>query len=706
MQRWGRRRVLTTTAAAGLLAGGGGLFQALRGQVGSDVRQGPVQGLGATATAKPAAVAEPAARLMHICAHPDDDLYFMNPDLQLFLNGGATVTSIYLAAGEADGRNADIRDKNRKQVRVDFSAYSEARENGLRAAYALLATGDRHSPWHREAVRVSDRVVVERDTLTANPRINLYFLNSRIVPAVRAGLLHKAQEPRRLRQVWIREDATVPSLTASDSPVQEKQEWNRQDILDTLGTLLRHHRPTVVHTMDPDPEHLTWSAKNGIASSDHQDHTATAQFALAALRAYQEDGGSPPVIEHFRAYANKLWPGNLSKAAYAEKLRVLGVYGGAVPDCVHGMCGDQQVADGAVTRRYGRSTWLRHQPSAWMHQEKDGRLTAYTVIGGRVAVHSQRERGGARWSGPVYLPGWDMTPGLATAQDSRGNTHLVGLRRTALLRGTVLVEVVYAVRTPDGKCGPWQTLGNPQSLTRDWERMREVGVPAAAIDGSGVLHVFVRNFGRGVSRITVPVAGGGSASDWKDMGGANVQDALTALTTRSGRIELFAPSRSGILRWHQPRPGAELVLDTSLRAAAPASPVTAVETAPERITLFYRQPGTAHIMSLSPAADGSWPATPTDLGGHDGTGPVAALRSGTDVILFHRNGRGTVSWRGSVRSGSDWTDSGHLVLHAPAAALDANGRAVLAVIGADGRLSLTQQTGPTAGRGFDTWRTL
>lgn len=80
--------------------------------------------------------------LMQILAHPDDDLYFMNPDTQQALDAGTPVVCVYLTAGEAVGIN---RIPGAPRPAADKAAYSSARHQGLRRSYAIqLRAADVH----------------------------------------------------------------------------------------------------------------------------------------------------------------------------------------------------------------------------------------------------------------------------------------------------------------------------------------------------------------------------------------------------------------------------------------------------------------------------------------------------------------------------------------------------------------------------------
>lgn len=126
-----------------------------------------------------------------------------------------------------------------------------------------------------------------------------------------------------------------------------------------------------------------------------------------------------------------------------------------------------------------------------------------------------------------------------------GPAELVGLRRQSVLGSGVTVDVVHAVQDLDGNgFSGWRTLENPDRSHGDGRRRREVGVPSAAVDGMGRLHVFVRNFAQGVSLRRRDTTG--AWTPWEDLGGSFVQDAGTALTTRHGtaRWSCTSPART------------------------------------------------------------------------------------------------------------------------------------------------------------------
>ncbi|GDY55673.1 hypothetical protein SVIO_062960 [Streptomyces violaceusniger] len=113
--RWTSRGARTTrrqtlAALAALTAGGAVGIAGVTGIAGCGA------GRSRGTAAEPARASEPGAAepftstvgdkralLLQIMAHPDDDLYFMNPDAEHVLRSGTPVVCVYVTAGEARG---------------------------------------------------------------------------------------------------------------------------------------------------------------------------------------------------------------------------------------------------------------------------------------------------------------------------------------------------------------------------------------------------------------------------------------------------------------------------------------------------------------------------------------------------------------------------------------------------------------------------
>ncbi|MFD7711458.1 hypothetical protein [Streptomyces sp. NPDC059786] len=655
--------------------------------------------------------ATPADRsVLHVVAHQDDDLYFMNPDLVRSLQDGDRVTTVVLTAGEGDGVNADTDDPARGAVPPDFAGYSTARGCGLRAAYARMATGDRNSPWRREPVDLVPGFAAERFTLQETDGVCLYFLQ------LHQGAPTERGTRTRLHELWDGTSRTQATLPVRGCTVGETQHITREQVVAALTALLAHTRPTTVRTMDPDPEHD--GGKEEFVCSDHADHTSTAEFVLAALLRHREAGHNP-VVEHYRAYANRFWGYNLDPAAVTEKGEYLATYAGldAPPSCPHGTCercGDRQLGPDPYRSTHMRSAAYRYSPTAgWLRLGPGGRLNAFGTLAGRLAFWTETGPASGEWKGPYVLgDGW-LSPTVAVTGVPGGPGELVGLRRQPVVGGGVTVDVVHTVQDADGGgFSGWRTLENPDWAHADGRRQREAGVPSAAVDAEGRLYVFVRDFAQGVSLRRRDTDG--SWTPWQHLGGSFVQDAGTALTTGHGTVELYVPGKNTVWRWYQQESGGPFVLDDTLRTGRPATGgITAVDSGEGRTCLYFRQAGTGQVMAYRQHPDGRWPGSGAGLGGHGGTGAVAALwapeRGAREAYLAHRGSRGrlvaSLPDRDKNVSGTHWRESGGMFAQAPALAYDAAGAVVTAVVGTDGRLHVRRQLSPSVGAPPGPWRT-
>ncbi|MFI9804350.1 hypothetical protein ACIHEJ_08255 [Streptomyces sp. NPDC052301] len=647
--------------------------------------------------------------ILHIVAHQDDDLYFMNPDLARSLQDGDRITTVILTAGEGDGVNVDTGEPQRRAAPPDFARYSTERGCGLRSAYARMATGNRDHPWQREPVDLVPGFAAERFTLAGRDSVCLYFLQLHMGAPTERGTR------TRLHDLWEGALRTQATLPVHGCTVGEVQHITREQVIAALTALLGHVRPTAVRTLDPDPEHD--GGQSEFVCSDHVDHTTTAQFALAALTRHRKAGHNP-VVEHYRAYANRFWGHNLDSTAITEKAEYLATYSGldAPAVCPHGTCqtcGDRQLGPNPFRSTHMNSVAYRYSPTTdWLRLGPGGRLNAFGVLAGRLAFWTETAPAGGEWKGPFVLgDGW-IAPTLAVTGLPGGPAELVGLRRQNIVGSGVTVDVVHTVQDLGGNgFSGWQSLENPDWAHGDGRRQREAGVPSAAVDAAGRLYVFVRNFDQGISLRRRDTDG--SWGPWENLGGRYVQDAGTALTTAHGTVELYVPGKNSVWRWHQAEPGGPFLLDETLQTGRPATGgITAVDSGDGRTCLYFREAGTQQVMAYRQHADGRWPGSGAGLGGHGGTGAVAALwapeRGAREAFLAHRGSRGrlvvSLPDRDKNVSGTHWHESGGMFAHAPAMAYDAAGAVAVAVIGTDGQLHVRRQLAPAVGSPLGPWR--
>ncbi|WP_190092754.1 PIG-L family deacetylase [Streptomyces melanogenes] len=620
-------------------------------------------------------------RVMQIVAHPDDDLYFMNPELQQSIDANDQLVSVYVTSGEAQGFN---KIPGHKPPKPNVANYAGARRQGLRQAYAFMATGDTKAPWTRQVTTLPGGTAIEVDALSQHPGIRLVFLGvSQHSPS------HGRTPGLDLRRLWEAPRAVTRTLVGTGSPVRASHEVTRAGLIDALVHLMDSYRPTLVRTMDPDPDMQVRDAKHRAhhdqrGYSDHPDHTAAALFTYAALDRYR----APHAVTAFRGYYNERWPQGLPAQIIRGKANVLNAYGGSPKGCDNefGGCGDYDVGR---DRSYGtgwlQRTSLRYPTAAPRLQPgADGRMTAFAVLGGQAAMWQETEPGGERWTAPKLLAGQGLLPGLTSSRTRDGRWQLFAERVVSLGAGAKdnRREIVTTEQTrPGGPFRAWVSLGVPD---RDPEHGRRVGGPVVTRGADGTTWLFVRNWAKGVS--VRSQRADGAWSNWADLGGAEVQEGLSAVTDAKGLVHVFGAGHHTVRHWVQRNPGGPFVLaPTGL--PAPADPPTALARPDGSLLLAFRAAGTARlVLRTLPAGGGVWRAERVDLDSR-GYGALALHSIPGGVLLAARNNDGGTSLAtlGTGRA-PQWSTVPGAVVGAASLATDSANRPVLAQLAPDATL--------------------
>ncbi|MGW2059904.1 PIG-L family deacetylase [Streptomyces sp. NPDC001937] len=665
-----RRRSVVRAAAAAALMGVGAC------SVPTPRRRGPMAD---PAPGLPVAGPRPTL-MMQILAHPDDDLYFMNPDTQQALAAGTPLVCVYLTAGESFGLN---KIPGRARPAPDRAAYSSARHQGLRQTYAAQLGLPMFTRWHKSVLGLAGGHRAEINTLLGGGRrVELIFLNTAMqIGHGRLGL----------PSLWHDRALNLRTVVAADSPLERVGAYTYDGLIDVLVGLLDRYRPTVVHTLDPDPDiqHSTEAVRRQDIEqpgySDHADHTATASFAWAALirwvaRATQDGGGVPRfVTTAFRGYYNRHWPKNLPGGVLKEKAAHLIPYGGDADwRCGNRAgCGDYNVGgDRPLTNRKGwvRSTRYRYPgPRPTVTTEPDGRLAVYGVLGLRVVRWRESAPGSGAWDGPDDLGGGPFAPVLGRAVTADGRLFLFGLRFAALgghgaqnEREVVLLEQ----SSRGGAFRAWRGLGNPEPAP---DRGRRIGVPVAVTAPDGRVHLFVRNADKGVS--TRVRGTSGRWGEWLDLGGGEVQDGLSAVVDGHGLIHVYGAGHHAVHHWAQETPGARLTARREIDGApVPGDGPAARITTDGSVELLYRAAARARLTAVT----GGTAVGRTDF---DGYGPVSVADSPLGPVLLGRTEEGRLQLRTGERLSVRM--QGPVALDGPALYVTGLGRPTVVGLGPD-----------------------
>ncbi|HET9111699.1 MAG TPA: FG-GAP-like repeat-containing protein [Ktedonobacterales bacterium] len=190
----------------------------------------------------------PNGSILNIVAHEDDDILFLNPDVDQAIQQGECVRTLFLTAGDNNSG----------------SAYAAQREAGAESAYAYMAgVADQ---WSAAPLAINGHTLAMY-TLNGAPRISLVFFR-----------LHEWADTGQttLTALW-NGTATGPitTLTGSDS-------YTRSDLITTLSGILTQTAPDTVNTQDPTAVYEPGVPSSLSSVTDHPDHIAGALFSQQA----------------------------------------------------------------------------------------------------------------------------------------------------------------------------------------------------------------------------------------------------------------------------------------------------------------------------------------------------------------------------------------------------------------------------------------
>jgi len=191
---------------------------------------------------------------LNIVAHEDDDLLFLSPDLLHAIQGGRTVRTIIVTAGDG-GNNA---------------SYWQSREVGSMAAYAQMC-GVANS-WTQSDAGIAGHPI-PLFTLSGQPNITLAYM---LLPD---GNLDGSGFPSNnfesIQKLWTGNISTIHAVDGSSS-------YSKTDLTSTLTSLMSSFKPDQINTQD-------YTGNYG--GGDHSDHYTTAYFVQAAQRQYTTTHG-------------------------------------------------------------------------------------------------------------------------------------------------------------------------------------------------------------------------------------------------------------------------------------------------------------------------------------------------------------------------------------------------------------------------------
>lgn len=615
-------------------------------------------GLGSEALAAGARSVPTGGSYLQIVAHTDDDLLFLNPDIQPSIQSGRPVRTIVLGADEYNGVEGEM---TREQLAASV-------QEGSRSAWAVLA--GKPNNWTRATMVVAGKTV-EIDTLTGAPQIQMIYLS---LPDA-GDTLHTDA----LTELWNSTSYSTTTIrpTGSAVPVQT---YNQAALNAVLLALLQQFQPTTIRVQDPYPD----DARNP-DQQDHWDHIAAAKFAQKAVKAYEGPAGRPyALLTRYRCYNTQNAPANVPTALLNPKTAGYQAY--AAHDPLTGGAFDTNLA-----RNYHR--WPVVSP--WAAIDSTGTLHAFVVAGDSLVLWKQ-QNGGA-WTGPTSLKTGSFAPGVAVALRGDGKLQIAVLD---LDTGSILTTKQTAAGA--GFATTWTNVGNPNGNSPAY------GTPALGVNSDGGIEMYAINK---TGLLCNAFEQGTGFSSWYTVtgGGNKAMTPPVAITAPSGKLHVFADGNGKTLHWYQ-NPGAGTVFQAlTSTAESTFAPGAAIE-ASNKVRILSREQNDGAVGTLAEkTANGAWATALTHIGGQGGVGPVAAVTSGgatPRILAFSRNdGYGiSVSRQSSTGNFGAWTDLGGYCEVGPAAVRDAMGLVRVLVVGGDAKLYELVQTTAGPDGAFGAWQ--
>lgn len=560
--------------------------------------------MSAAQAAEPDLAAAPATPTLAECqgmkdlafvGHMDDDLLFMNPDIESVIRDGGCVRVVYLTASE----------------RNEGQDYMLSRERGVQAAYAYMA--GQNNDWIAGSVQVGAYQLAAY-TLRDRPGIQLWHM--------------------RLRDPWLgkgwgsltplSQTESIPGMPV-DTLEAQPQRYTRADLVDTLATIVRGYTPTSIRhlddTIDVPYTQLCWRCPG----HGHPDHIASARLVREAMQ--QAPGNYKQTAYH--DYPIQEYVSNLTPDEIHDKTEAFRRYAWVDYRYCKGPDNCREPA-GPAAAWVGRAYYVsRHDTTAMLASAAPNPSDAPWLL-----TTGERNDAISLWRSPSQA--WEMLGGRSSdapivATSAQGATHLMA-RDTV---GRIWVKQAAA----DGRWTPWQAIPGAR-LSRS----------PAIVSGDAIV------VGLGTDERYYWSAADSASSSWRDWAALPVLPGAlgnsAAALSPQGRLVVAAVDAQGKL--YIARQLASHSTNWSpwqAVAAPPAAPGLAIlYGADGRLSLYLRHADTQQlwqVTQLKPTSIGdetlTWQAA-LDLGLRTDAAPAAALDQHGHAVLVARAADDAALW--------------------------------------------------------------
>jgi LmbE family N-acetylglucosaminyl deacetylase len=521
---------------------------------------------------------------LNIVAHEDDDILFMNPDIQHSIAQKRCVETVFLTSGEWNGTSS----MNRRQ-------YAASRMKGTQAGYAVMAKVA--NSW-TYTTSVFDGHRIEVATLKGAPKINLIYID------IRDGKDNVS--PYSLIDLYTGKKSSIKTIVPTSVPAGVvATTYTKAGLTRTLQVIMSSYKASTIRTQDylPSPE----------LYPDHVDHVNGAKFATDAARDYAATLTTGVDIVAYRDYNIIDSPVNLSTDQENEKNEVINAY--KAHDSIFAHPGSQ---DDLASRMYYRFPVA----STWVSKNKNGQLQAFAVLGGELMSWKQTTSGS--WGGMTKLGNSSLQPGLSIITNPDGTLQVFAVKQTVSSTGFVTQNIQYTKQTvANGAFSAWTTIGgpgagpsgsyaggNPPGVTSSGDY--DISSPVAVLSANGSIQVYVKDSSGDLAAYNSASPSGG----WTTVSGSNGKliESPAAILGTNGLIQVFSASTGTVQHWTQQVANGPLVYDASFVTAKAVGTPSVGLNQDGRIEIFYREASSGRVYTVFQTTSGTWSAESSLVG--------------------------------------------------------------------------------------------
>jgi len=222
--------------------------------------------------------------IMNIVAHEDDDLLFMNPDLQKNIDAKHCIRTVYVTAGDAG----------------NGSQYWLGRERATEAAYEKMMGATEPFVWVQKTVKLSDHAYVSIASPRGHREISLVFMH--LPDGNLEGQGYGVSGSESLMQLSSGKVASIQSVDGQST-------YTSGELTQALTTLMDFYAPTAINTQA--------SYNRGHVYNDHADHVGVGRYVDSAYQSYMNRDATP--LTHYVGYPIRELPQNVFDADLERK---------------------------------------------------------------------------------------------------------------------------------------------------------------------------------------------------------------------------------------------------------------------------------------------------------------------------------------------------------------------------------------------------